>query len=103
MKEGHESQTAVMVCAARAAAHGILDVGGYSDPTAIHLLPAEARAFVERFKSGAKPSGMREGFRLGALRQRARMMVARTIIVDDAVRKAHSLQLVILGAGLDGR
>jgi methyltransferase (TIGR00027 family) len=103
MKAGHESQTAVLVCMARAAADGNSEVARYSDPTAIHLLPPDARAFVVRFRSGAKPSGMREGFKLGALRQRARMMVARTVVVDDAVREADSPQLVILGAGLDGR
>src|SRR5262245_55872510 len=103
MKAGRESQTAVMVCAARAAADGTVEVARYSDPTAIYLLPPEARAFVERYKAGAKPGGIKEGFRLGALRQRARMMVARTVVVDDAVRMARSPQLVILGAGLDGR
>src|SRR6266576_3103389 len=33
----------------------------------------------------------------------AEIIVPRTIAIDDAVRKRHSPQLVILGAGLDGR
>jgi methyltransferase (TIGR00027 family) len=33
----------------------------------------------------------------------SQMMVARTVAIDDAVRAAASPQLVILGAGLDGR
>ena len=31
------------------------------------------------------------------------MMVARTLFIDDAIREANAKQVVILGAGLDGR
>ena len=37
------------------------------------------------------------------LDRRAKMMVARTVAIDEAVRAAASPQVVILGAGLDGR
>jgi methyltransferase (TIGR00027 family) len=103
MEPGRASQTAVLVGMGRAAAHGRTDVARFSDPTAMPLLPDAARARVERFRSGPKPRGLREGFEHGALEQRANMMVARTVAIDDAIREASAPQLVILGAGLDGR
>jgi methyltransferase (TIGR00027 family) len=39
----------------------------------------------------------------GYLRRQAKSMLARTVAIDDAIREAPSQQLVILGAGLDGR
>ena len=60
MKPGQESLTAVMVCAARAAAHGRTGVGAFADPTALALLPEGARENVERFRSGAAPTSLRE-------------------------------------------
>jgi O-methyltransferase involved in polyketide biosynthesis len=103
MKPGQESQTAVMVCAARAAAHGRTNVAGFVDPTALTLLPEEARRRIERFRSGARPQGLREKLGFALTRGRAKMMVARTVTIDAAIREAASPQLVILGAGLDGR
>jgi methyltransferase (TIGR00027 family) len=103
MKPGHESQTAVMVCAARAAAHGRTNVTAFADPSALALLPEDARRRVERFRSGVPPTGLREGFEKAFLEKRAKMMVARTVAIDQAIRAAASPQVVILGAGLDGR
>lgn len=103
MKPGRASETAVLVCMARAAANGRTSVSAFSDPTALALLPDSARSRVERFRSGVRPTGARERFKWDALDRRAKMMVARTVAVDDAVRAAGSPQLVILGAGLDGR
>lgn len=103
MKPGRESQTAVMVCAARALAHGRTSVAKFSDPTALVLLPEEARAEVERARAGVAPSGVRERMAREFLARRSSMMVARTVGVDEAVRSAKAPQLVILGAGLDGR
>ena len=103
MKPGQESQTAVMVCAARAAAHGKSDVAAFTDPTALVLLPEDARQRVERFRSGVPPRGLRERVRNAILEKRSKMMVARTVAIDEAIRTAASSQLVILGAGLDGR
>jgi methyltransferase (TIGR00027 family) len=87
----------------RAPAHGSGADARFSDPTAMALLPDDARAEVERFRDGPKPKGLEAGFRYGSLEHRSRLMVARTVAVDDAVRAAAAPQLVILGAGLDGR
>ena len=46
MREGQASQTAVMVGMGRAVAHIEATVPGFSDPTALALLPDEARARV---------------------------------------------------------
>ena len=103
MKPGQESQTAVMVCAARAAAHGRTSVVAFSDPTALALLPEDARQRVVRFRSGGPPSSLLERVRNAFLEKRSKMMVARTVAIDQALRAAGSPQVVILGAGLDGR
>src|SRR5262245_6848877 len=103
MQPGRESKTAVMVCMARAAAHGVTDVARYSDPTAMALLPETARRRVEELHAGVEPKNFRERMQRAMLQRRANMMVARTVAIDDAVRAHASPQLVILGAGLDGR
>jgi len=102
MKPGQESQTAVMVCMARAAAHERTSVAKFADPTALALLPQAARARVERFRAGT-PNGLRERLDQSFMDNRAKMMIARTVAIDEAVRAARSPQVVILGAGLDGR
>ena len=103
MKPGQASQTAVIVCMGRAAAHGTTTVARFSDPTASALLPAEARARVERFRAGVAEGGLRGKLARKFLDRRAKMMVTRTVAIDDAVRAVASPQVVILGAGLDGR
>jgi methyltransferase (TIGR00027 family) len=103
MKPGRASQTAVYVCAARALAHGTTPVARFSDPTALALLPEAARARVERLRAEGPPKSFRQKLARGPLDTRSRMMVIRTVAVDDAVRSAAAPQLVILGAGLDGR
>lgn len=103
MKPGMESQTAVMVAAARAAAHGRTAVAAFADPTALTLLPADARRRVEQHREGAPPRGLRERVQRALLDGRVKMMVPRTVALDAAIRDAASPQLVILGAGLDGR
>lgn len=75
----------------------------FSDPTALALLSDRDRAEVERLASGRKPSGVREAMAMAFLDRRAMMMVARSVAIDDAIREAGAPQLVILGAGLDGR
>ncbi|MDF2696974.1 MAG: Transcriptional regulator, MerR family protein [Labilithrix sp.] len=87
----------------RALADSDASLPQFSDPTAFTLLPDDARQRVERVRSGAKPMGMVEAVKHGYLRRQAKVMVARTVAIDDAVREAASPQLVILGAGLDGR
>jgi len=103
MKLGVESQTAVMVCMGRAAAHGTTPVTRFQDPTAYALLPEEARHRVENFRLGQVPRGWADRFRYEHLARESMMMVARTVAIDEAVRGAPAPQLVILGAGLDGR
>jgi methyltransferase (TIGR00027 family) len=103
MQEGRASQTAVMVCMGRAMAHFEGAVPGFSDPTALPLLPDEARARVERFRAGPPPESTRERFEQKFLVGRSHMMAVRTVAIDQAVREAAAAQVVILGAGLDGR
>jgi methyltransferase (TIGR00027 family) len=92
-----------MVCAARAAAHGRTGVAAFADPTALALLPEDARQRVARFRSGAPPKNLPERIRYAVLEKRSKMMVARTVAIDEAIRAAASPQVVVLGAGLDGR
>ena len=103
MKPGTESQTAVMVAAARAAAHGRTAVAAFTDPTALTLLPADVRQRVEQHRGGVPPRGLGERLQRRLLEGRIKMMVPRTVAIDAAIRDAASPQLVILGAGLDGR
>lgn len=87
----------------RAIAHGTTTESRFSDPTALALLPDDARARVERIRAGAEPNGLRERLGHTYLESQSKVMVARTVAIDDAMREAPSPQLVILGAGLDGR
>ncbi|MFT3772459.1 MAG: class I SAM-dependent methyltransferase [Minicystis sp.] len=103
MKPGRASRTAEIVCMGRAAAHGRTAVARFSDPTAMTLLSDEARARVERIRTGAPPESLGEGLLRAYLGRHAQVTLARTVAIDDAVREAASPQLVILGAGLDGR
>jgi methyltransferase (TIGR00027 family) len=92
-----------MVCAARAAAHGRTAVAAFADPTALALLPEDARQRIERFHSGVPPRSVRERIRYAVVEKRSKMMIARTVSIDGSIRDAASPQVVILGAGLDGR
>jgi len=103
MKPGRASQTAVYVCAARALAQGMTSVARFSDPTALVLLPEAARARVERIRAEGEPKTLRQKLARASLDTRSKMMVVRTVAIDDGVRAAGAPQLVILGAGLDGR
>lgn len=103
MKPGQESRTAVWVCMGRAIAHEAPWANGFRDPTAFSLLPDNARASVERIRVGGAPRGWRERVGDRIVKARAYPMVTRTVAIDAAVREAAAPQLVILGAGLDGR
>ena len=103
MREGHASRTAVLVCMGRAVGHKTGNVPRFSDPTARELLPDDARARLDRFDPARQPPGLRARFYDSYLRNQSKLMVARTVAIDDAVREAAQRQLVILGAGLDGR
>src|SRR4051794_10736238 len=101
MEAGRASRTAVMVCMARAVANG--RTPGFADPTAYALLPDDARARVEQVRSGTPPAGLRARLEYEFLARHAQVMAARTMAIDDATRAADAPQVVILGAGLDGR
>jgi methyltransferase (TIGR00027 family) len=103
MQKGRGSKTAELVCMGRALAHGVLAPGRFADPTALILLPDEAAREVRNEQAGKVPPGLRARLRHQYLRVQAMMMAARTVAIDDAVRAAGSPQVVILGAGLDGR
>jgi methyltransferase (TIGR00027 family) len=87
----------------RAIAHGRTAVVEFSDPTAMALLSAEQQAEVERIRQGRRPKEWRARFRYEHLTRESQMMVARTVAIDADLRNAAVPQVVILGAGLDGR
>jgi methyltransferase (TIGR00027 family) len=101
MRQGQGSQTAVLVCIARAIAHDQA-LAGFRDPTAEKMLPDDARARVERYRHGP-PSDVKARLDWEFMTARAAMMAVRTMVIDDAVREAAAPQVVILGAGYDGR
>lgn len=103
MKPGQASKTAVMVCMGRAVADGLSLTPRYSDPTAMAMLSEESQRLVELARSPAKPKNFKLAVRLGFMRKQSRVMAVRTVEIDDAVREAAAPQVVILGAGLDGR
>ena len=103
MKAGIASETAALVCMGRAIAHGRTTAAGFSDPTALALLSAEQQAEVERIRQGPRPKNWRARFRYEHLARESQMMVARTVAIDADLRDAAVPQVVILGAGLDGR
>jgi methyltransferase (TIGR00027 family) len=84
-------------------AHGVAASGRFHDPTALVLLPDEAAREVQNELAGKVPPGLRARLRHQYLRTQALIMAARTVAIDDALRAAGSAQVVILGAGLDGR
>jgi len=105
VKHGQPSQTASMVALLRAYGDaGLCHVSGFRDPTARHMLAprwAKRLARTEAKMKRGKPSTMLEVARHGA-----DMMALRTLVIDEHVLEAvreGARQLVILGAGLDGR
>src|SRR5262245_53986661 len=87
----------------RAIAHGRTAGVAFSDPTAMTLLSTEQQAEVERIRQGPRPKEWRARFRYEHLTREAQLMVARTMAIDADLRNAAVPQVVILGAGLDGR
>lgn len=103
MKRDQSSRTAVMVCMARAAAHERSGETHFTDSIAFEMLAETERQLVNRLRAGEPPRSLVERFRHAHLAREAPMMVARTLEIDNAVRRAQTPQVVILGAGLDGR
>jgi methyltransferase (TIGR00027 family) len=97
------SRTAVLVCQGRAVAQGRMAVGRFDDPTAMALLRDDERGAVDQVRSGVAPRGWGDRVEFEMVRASAEVMVPRTVGIDDALRERGAPQLVILGAGLDGR
>jgi methyltransferase (TIGR00027 family) len=91
----------VLVCQGRAAADGRIAPGVFADPVAIGMLRADERALVEQVRSGTAPRSGRIAYE--ALKATTEVVVPRTVAIDESVRVRGHPQLVLLGAGLDGR
>jgi methyltransferase (TIGR00027 family) len=103
MDDVEASRTAVIVCQGRAAAHGTRAHERFSDPTAARFLSPAEMAPVDRFLDGSPPGEWRDRMVYESIRASAELMVPRTIAIDDAIREWSNPQLVVVGAGLDGR
>ncbi|MFL6166986.1 MAG: class I SAM-dependent methyltransferase [Ornithinibacter sp.] len=103
MTDRAASSTAVLVCQGRAAAHGRLAVGRFSDPVAEHLLDPDERTVVEQARSQHPPQGGPGRMAYELVRRTSVLMVPRTVAIDDAVRDHGAQQVVVVGAGLDAR
>ncbi|MET8351760.1 MULTISPECIES: class I SAM-dependent methyltransferase [unclassified Micromonospora] len=97
------SRTAVLVCQGRAAADGLIAPGRFADPTAMPLLRPDEREAVQWVREGVAPRPWRQRVDYETVRANAELIVPRTVAIDDAVRAHPGPQVVILGAGLDGR
>jgi methyltransferase (TIGR00027 family) len=67
------------------------------------MLRGDERVPVEQVRAGSPPRGARERLDFETVRASAEVVVPRTVAIDEAVRARAAPQLVILGAGLDGR
>jgi methyltransferase (TIGR00027 family) len=105
MKADSPSRTAQLVALGRAMAHlGVSHVVGFQDPTARAFLTDKGKKALEKTEEAIK-SG-KGGLRVEYARTMGDMMGLRTMAIDAAVRDAiarGAKQLVILGAGYDGR
>ncbi|XVU21577.1 class I SAM-dependent methyltransferase [Actinoplanes sp. CA-054009] len=97
------SRTAVQVCQGRAAADGLIAPGRFADPTAMVLLLPGEREVVRRVRERDVPQGWRDRIDYETIRATTGLMAPRTVYIDEAVRERPHPQVVILGAGLDGR
>jgi methyltransferase (TIGR00027 family) len=103
MTERAASSTAVLVCQGRASVDGRYAVGRFHDPIAWELLDPVDRGVVEDVRAERVPRRMRERMTYEMVRRTGLLMLPRTICIDDAIREHAAGQVVILGAGLDGR
>lgn len=103
MQAGRASGSAVWVCQGRAVAHGRLAPERFADPTALALLREDEAAAVQRARSDEAPKRWSARMRWQILRLNGLVNVPRTVAIDDAVRAGPKGQIVVLGAGLDGR
>ena len=105
MRAERPSRTAHFVALGRALADaGLSHVPSFHDPTARHFLTDKGKQSFAKAELAAR--GGQRGMRADAARVMADMIALRTAAIDTAVRDAIAAgakQLVILGAGYDGR
>jgi methyltransferase (TIGR00027 family) len=105
MKQSQPSQTASVVTLLRAFGDlGLSHVPEFHDPTARRMLAPRWFKRLARVEERMRRHG--RSTMLEAARHGADMVVLRTLVIDEHVRSAvarGARQLVILGAGLDGR
>jgi methyltransferase (TIGR00027 family) len=107
MRSNRPSQTSSLVTLMRALADaGLTEVSGFQDATALPLLSPLWWLAFHSLRWRARKEGFRQRL-LGEKSSGAFDVVAlRTRVLDEAWHAAHALptrQLVLLGAGLDGR
>ena len=104
MKAERPSRTAHFVALGRALAHlGLSHIPDFKDPTARVFLNEKGKKSLAKTEAAAK---LGKGITLEMARVMADMIALRTTAIDIAVRDAIAVgarQLVILGAGYDGR
>jgi methyltransferase (TIGR00027 family) len=104
VKAERPSRTAHFVALGRAVADtGLSHIAGFRDPTARIFLNEKGKKSLEKIERAARGKG---GMSLEMARVMADLIALRTAAIDDAVRHAIAggvNQLVILGAGYDGR
>ena len=105
MKASRPSRTAHFVALGRALADaGLSHVPNFHDPTARVFLNEKGKRSLAKTEHAAREG--KRGFGFEAARVMADMIALRTSAIDSAVRDAitgGATQLVILGAGYDGR
>ena len=105
MKSNRPSRTAHFVALGRAMADaGLSHVANFSDPTARVFLDEKGARSLTRTTTAAR--GAKRSIRVEMARGMADAIALRTVAIDAAVRAAMAegvTQLVILGAGYDGR
>ena len=105
MKSERPSRTALFVAFGRALADvGASRVRDFHDPIARVFLTDKGKKRLAKIERHVREG--RSGFMLGSARVSADLMALRTSAIDTAVRDAvarGATQLVILGAGYDGR
>lgn len=103
MTERAASSTAVLVCQGRATADGRYAAERFCDPIARELLDPADRSIVDDVRAGRVPTRAADRMTYELVRRTGLTTVPRTISIDDAIREHAADQVVILGAGLDGR
>lgn len=103
MDVNRASRTAVLVCQGRAVADGRIAEGRFADPTAMALLRDGERIPVRSVREGVPPKGWTARLEFEMVRAAGDVIVPRTVAIDDAVKDRLARQMVIVGAGLDGR